>query len=247
MAQIVLTGSVGLGGENRDEDVRAVKTCLVQLGFDWLDLLDGAVGPLTVATIKLFQAIKNGYDTVEAHPQNDGLVEVGGATHRWLEALNAPHWQRLPPGGAGQGFTKLFDGDDHDFGTRWLAETLIEAGAQYHAQHLAAHPKAALLTVNDASLPRGGDTPSHAGHETGLVMDLRLPCKNGSVGGITHQSPTYDQAAARAMIQAFRTQPLFERAFFNDPALIEEKLCAPLAGHDNHIHVEISPPIRIDP
>jgi hypothetical protein len=48
----------------------------------------------------------------------------------------------------------------------------------------------------------------------------------------------------RAMLEAFRAQPLVARIVFNDPALIAEGLCSALAGHDDHAHVEITAPAR---
>lgn len=48
----------------------------------------------------------------------------------------------------------------------------------------------------------------------------------------------------RAMLEALAAEPLFERTFFNDPALIAEGLCTRLSGHDDHAHVEIHPPVR---
>jgi hypothetical protein len=135
--------------------------------------------------------------------------------------------------------------DKHDFGTDWLATTISGAGATYRTAHVLTNPLAAVITVNDASLPEGGDTPDHQGHETGLSCDLRLPRTDGTApGNTTFQSATYDRDAARAMIRAFRDQPLFSLAFFNDPVLIGEGLCSTQAGHDDHIHIQIKPPPR---
>jgi hypothetical protein len=86
------------------------------------------------------------------------------------------------------------------------------------------------------------DTPQHAGHETGLACDMRLPRKDGQSGGITFEAQVYDRNTARAQLKALRVQPLFKRAFFNDPALIQEGLCARATGHDNHIHFEVGAP-----
>jgi hypothetical protein len=136
-------------------------------------------------------------------------------------------------------------GDQHDFGTDWLAEFIRGAGSHYRDNYLATHPGASVIAVNDASLPQGGDTPDHSGHETGLSCDLRLPRTDGTTdGGLDIGSPLYDKDAARAILQAFRTQVLFSRAFFNDSTLIEEGLCVAATGHDNHIHVEIRAPER---
>ena len=89
--------SVGLGGANQPVDVIAVKSKLIELGFDWLTA-DAVMGPVTIKTIQLFQAIKNGFNRV-GDPRNDGRVDVGGDTLKWLNASNAPRWQQMPAGG----------------------------------------------------------------------------------------------------------------------------------------------------
>lgn len=247
MPTVTLSGSVGHNGSNQNNDVQAVQQRLADLGFSWV-APDGAIGPRTINAIKLFQAIKNGDQKVDvAH--NDGKVDRNGDTHKWLEAANAPHWQTLPAGSATEGFINIEvadPADQHDFGTDWLASTIVGAGVAYRTSFMQTHPLAAVITVNDASLPQGGDTPDHSGHETGLSCDLRLPRTDGTApGNTTFQTATYDRDAARAIIQAFRAQPLFGLAFFNDPVLIAEGLCAPQPSHDDHIHIQIKPPARV--
>ncbi|MET0621356.1 MAG: peptidoglycan-binding domain-containing protein [Pyrinomonadaceae bacterium] len=243
---IEIQSSVGLNGVNRPDDVLAVKTRLVELGFNFITA-DGVMGPITIKTIRLFQAIKNGLN-VASDPRNDGRVDVGGDTLRWLQAANAPRWQRMPAGSAAEGFVNdnIADlSDNHDFGTSWMAETLRAAGLAYRAAFLGAHPHAALLHINDTSLPQGGDTPVHATHESGLASDIRLPHRDGTVGGITVNSAVYARDAMRAMIVAFRRQPQFSRVFLSDQVLVGEGLCHALQGHLNHAHFEIKPPARI--
>jgi hypothetical protein len=248
MPKVALQGSVGFGAQNAEPDVRAVKARLIDLGFDWLKA-DAAMGPETVRAIQLFQAIKNGFDRV-INVKNDGRIDPGGFTHRWLEAVNAPRWVRMPPGSAADGYIndEVADAsDNHDFGTDWLADTLRATGARYRDAHLKANPKASLLRINDASMPRGGDTPDHAGHETGLVCDVILPRRDGRAGGIrVGNEAVYDRSAMRAMIVAFLAQPLADRVLLSDPVLEAEKLCRSAAGHDNHAHWEIRPPVRKD-
>jgi hypothetical protein len=243
---INIQNSVGLGGINSPIDVLAVKTRLIQLGFAWLTP-DQAVDQLTIQTIKLFQAIKNDLNTV-INSSNDGRVDVNGDTLKWLQASNAPRWQQMPAGSKEEGFVndELADkSDQHDFGTNWLADTLRGAGAKYKAEFLSAHPNAAVLSINDTSLPQGGDTPAHATHESGLASDIRLPRKNGKVGGIKVADPAYDQSAMRAMLKAFLAQELAKRVLLNDSVLRAEGLCGSAAGHDNHAHFEIKPPARV--
>lgn len=251
-ARTALRASVGANGENRAADVRALQRRLRELGFDWVPE-NGAADGETIAAIRLFQAIKNGLQRVDL-PQNDGRIDPGRDTHRWLDAPNAPRWQRLPPSAAAAGFhnaERESAGTRHEFGTDWLAETVLAAAASYQAVHRATHPSAAAFTIRHASLPRGGPTPDHRTHQTGLACDARLPRNDGTGLGVTwnlpgtsRTNPLYDRAAMRAMLQALHAQPLFRRALFNDPLLISEGLCQPAAGHDDHLHFEIGPPAR---
>ncbi|MGB7925190.1 MAG: peptidoglycan-binding domain-containing protein [Pyrinomonadaceae bacterium] len=242
---LTILRSVGLGAVNNADDVRAVKGRLIELGFDWL-VADGDMGPLTIQTIRLFQGIKNGFNRV-GDPRNDGRVDVGGDTLRWLQASNAPRWQKMPAGSREEGFTnsELADtSDNHDFGTNWLAQTLRDTGATYRTEFLASHSSAALLTLNDASRPRGGDTPMHATHETGMACDIRLPRRDGGAGGITVESSSYDRAATRALLKAFLRQPMASRILLSDQVLVGEGLCRAAQGHLNHAHFEVGPPPR---
>jgi hypothetical protein len=246
-----LQGSVGSGGINAPDDVRHVKRRLIALGFNWLSD-DTSINQATINVIRLFQAITRGAQRVDAAGV-DGLIEVGGDTLRWLDAGNAPRWRLMPAGGAPEdGFrnTEVLDqtGDDHDWGTDWLADTTSRAGVTYRAAYLSAHPSAAPITINDASKPRGGPTPDHQTHQTGMCCDIRLPRTNGTApGNTTFRDPTYDRGAMRAMLRALRAQPLVARMFFNDPVLIAERLCTASAGHDDHAHVEITAPARTRP
>jgi hypothetical protein len=245
---ITIQSSVGLNGVNNPADVLAVKTRLVELGFTFITA-DDVMGPLTIKVIRLFQAAKNGLNVV-ADTHNDGKVDVNGDTLKWLQAVNAPRWQRMPVGSAAEGFVNdnIADlTDNHDFGTSWMAEALRATGAAYKASFIGAHPHAALLHINDTSLPQGGDTPMHHGHEAGMASDIRLPHKDGTVGGITVLDSVYDRDAMRAMIRAFRSQAQASRVFLSDAVLVGEHLCQAVQGHLNHAHFEIKPPVRVMP
>ena len=242
---VTIGSSVGLNGTNKPDDVLAVKTRLVELGFDFITA-DTEMGPSTIKAIRLFQAIKGGLTVINPQ-QLDGRVDVNGETLKWLQAANAPRWMRMPAGSKAEGFVNdnIADvADKHDFGTNWMADTLTATGATYRDEHLAPNPGAALLHINDTSLPEGGDTPAHKEHEAGLQSDIRLPHKDGSVGGIVVGAATYDRNAMRAMIKAFLKQNLARRVFLNDTTLISEGLCHHAGGHDNHAHFEIKPPVR---
>lgn len=242
MAQI--TGSVGRKGLNRSADVRVVSDALVRLGFRWaVPDSTGACGPELVSGIELFQAIKEGLDVVK-HTRVDGRVDTNGETLRWLDAANAPRWEALLGDRPGLSNYEVRQGGDKAYCTSWLNELLSAAAASYQAAVGAAKPNKAPITVNDASPARGGKAPPHKGHQTGLVCDLRLPRTDGTAGGVKTTSPLYDREAMRQQLLALRQHPLFDIAFLNDDTLIASGLCRPLAGHDDHVHIEVKVPPR---
>jgi len=243
-----LNGSVGRGGRNLAGDVVAVKQQLLDLGFNWLRV-NGSVDTGTVNAIKLFQAIANGRQHFSSRPGSgvDGRVDPNGFTHRWLQARNAPRWELMPI--EGEGFfnhERKDNRDNHDYGTSWMAQTLIAAGKTYQASYRKSRPQATRIVINDVSVPYGGDTPDHYGHETGLSCDLLLPHKNGNYGTISWTSSSYDRNAMRAMLKALRQQSLSTLIYFNDTQLIREGLCVRARAHDDHAHFEIKPPRRLD-
>ncbi len=240
-----ISSSVGRRGMNRPADVKAVKARLQELGYDWAgDPNDGQLKDGTIFAIRLFQSIIYGASSTN---NADGRVDVNGFTLSWLQAENAPRWVAMP---ATDSQISLFNfeqqdaSDNHDYGTNWLATALRSIAKSYHQSFRAPNPARAPLVVNDASVPRGGDTPDHAGHETGLMCDLMLPQQNGQFGGITFRSQEYDQRATRAMLVAIKNHPLVRKVLFNDPEMIAAGWCNPAPAHDDHIHFEISPPPR---
>lgn len=242
---INLSGSVGSGGVNKEADVKAVKKRLQELGYTWVG--DPNIKTITTGTIqaiKLFQSIIAGRSSLAG----DGRIDIGGPTHMWLQAANAPVWKTMPASDLSVSFVnheKDQTHDDHDFGTHWLAEVIRKIAEDYHNTHRSANPGAALFALNDISRPHGGDTPDHAGHETGLMCDVFLPRRDGKFGGIDFTSPNYDRNATRALLKSIRKQKLIRAVFFNDPQLIREGLCHHAFGHHHHIHFEINPPVRV--
>lgn len=241
---IALSASVGVGGVNKANDIKGVKARLQELGYTWVGDpntstrdrgLDGA--------IRLFQSIIIGSSTING----DGRVDIDEMTHQWLQAANAPKWVLMPKSDPNNGFINgelAQTQDKHDFGTHWLADVIQAIAQDYQNTYRATHANAAHFAINDVSLPHGGDTPDHHGHETGLMCDVFLPRKDGKFGGIFWTSPEYDQDAARAILKSIRKQKLVRAVFFNDSKLIGEKLCIFARGHDHHIHFEINPPVR---
>ncbi|MCY7279184.1 MAG: glucosaminidase domain-containing protein [Phormidesmis sp. CAN_BIN44] len=244
VAPISLQGSVGKGGVNHAQDVEAIKQRLHTLGYNWVDPNKSAVDTGTGTAIRLFQSIISGRSTVAG----DGRIDIGAFTHQWLQASNAPRWQIMPKSDSAIGFVNYErnqTNDEHDFGTSWLAETILDIAKTYQTNYRKANPSAAPFAINDVSQPHGGDTPDHSGHETGLMCDVLLPKRGGDFGGIYWWSPEYDREAMRALLKAMHSQKLVRAIFFNDSKLIAEGLCTFSTGHDHHVHFEIDPPVKV--
>lgn len=243
-ATIRLNGSVGRSGTNKSTDVKEVKKRLVSLGYDFAgDPNSGVVDHGFISTIRLFQSITKGLSRV----RGDGRVDVGAFTHRWLQAENAPRWQLMPDSDPAIGyvnFERQQTHDNHDFGTNWLADTILEIARDYNRTFRSSQPGAPPLAINDVSVPRGGDTPDHSGHETGLMCDILLPRTDGDFGSITWRMQLYSRDATRALLKSVKQQKLVRSILFNDPILGSEGLCKFSPGHDTHIHFEINPPIK---
>lgn len=239
--EFTLSGSVGNGGINNDTDVQRVKTRLADLGF--AINRDSVADSDTIDRIKLFQSSIKGAVVING----DGRVDIDGPTHKFLQAANAPQWTEMPKGSATEGFINhdAVQGDNHDYGTNWMVETIQEAAQKYITDYRATHPNAAVIQTNNLSLPMGGDTPHHGTHETGLSCDIRVPRLDGRAG-TTINSNQYDRNSMRAMLKAIRGQRKYEikEIFFNDFILITEGLCIEVLGHHNHAHINITPPSR---
>lgn len=237
-----LSDSVGQTGRNHPQDVLTVKNRLADLGYPVTR--DTIVNSDTIAIIKLFQSVIKG----ETKIVGDGRIDLNGPTLKFLQAVNAPQWLEMPKGSASEGFInhdELQPGNNHDFGTNWMVETIQAAAQIYLETYLSGHPTAALIQTNDLSKPKGGVTSAHKTHQTGLSCDLRLPRKDGQAGGITFRdAQLFDRDAMRAMLKAIRNQNKYkiQRIFFNDFTLITERLCSNAPGHDNHVHLDIIPP-----
>lgn len=234
--------SVGHGGVNAAGDVRVVKTMLADLGFDFF-VINGRVDSGLIMAIKLYQSIIRGYSKVIGFGV-DGRVDADGFTARYLASPSSPKWQLMPSSGIGYINHELEDeSDNHDYGTNWMADTIVGAGAHYQKNFLDDNPKAAPIAINDVSIEEGGKTKDHDGHQTGLSCDLRVPNKDGTVGGIKNPNTNrqYDRDAMRAHLEALQAQPLVSLVLFNDETLIREGLCKHAAGHGDHVHFQLNP------
>ena len=240
--RLALSASVGLRGTNRANDVKLVRDRLVALGYNFIK--DNSINDL-IQAIQLFQSIISGSTTV----RGDGRIDVGGKTQQFLEAANAPKWMRMPGQGVGFYNVEVLDqpGDSHDYGIDWISNVIRAAGIHYELAYRKNRSNIAPMAINDVSLPKGGRTPDHAGHQSGNAGDIVLPRKGGRFGGTRWSNSNYDRAATEAILKALRAQPWIDKRtlYFNDPALISKGLCRRAGGHDNHIHFEINVPPQI--
>lgn len=238
---IQLSVAVGRGFPVVEKEVRAVRARFRELGFSWVG--DSAtVDPGLTGAIVLFQSIVAGSTVL----RGDGRIDVGGETLKWLNARNAPRWTTMPVSGIGFINEEAAQKNDHhDFGIDWLAGTIQAAAKDYEEKFRKGNAKVSKIVLNDVSLPHGGDTPDHAGHEAGNAVDIFLPSFGGGLAQDIND-PNYDRATARAQLQAFHRQPLVRIIFFNDPVLIREGLCVFAPAHHHHYHVEIHPPQRVN-
>ncbi|MEO1126672.1 MAG: hypothetical protein AAFX95_21745 [Cyanobacteria bacterium J06639_16] len=232
-----LSGSVGISADNHAEDVISVKERLAALGFSFFQVSPSVDAGL-IQAIKLFQSIIAGSTKLIG----DGRVDVNRRTQEFLEASNAPKWMLMPIRGEGFiNFEREDLKDQHDYGSSWMADSIIAAGKRYETTYRKGRSNISLIPVNDVSFPKGGNTPDHAGHEAGNACDVSIPRTGGSYG-TTWQSSNYDRDSTRAILQALKAQPLVTRIYFNDTKLIGEGLCQRAGGHDNHIHFEVGVP-----
>ncbi|MGD1856769.1 MAG: hypothetical protein ACFB2W_21245 [Leptolyngbyaceae cyanobacterium] len=239
--KLALGASVGANGTNRPSDVKLIKDRLIALGYNF------AAGNFAnlIQAIRLFQSAILGTTTL----LGDGRVDVGGRTQRFLEATNAPKWMRMPGQGVGFYNVEVLDqpGDSHDYGIDWISNVIRAAGIHYELAYRKNRSNIAPIAVNDVSLPRGGRTPDHSGHQSGNAGDVVLPRKGGKFGGTRWTNSNYDRDATEAILNALRAQPWVDKEtlYFNDPVLRNKQLCRWATGHDDHIHFEVNVPPQI--
>jgi murein endopeptidase len=221
MADPTIKKSVGLGGVNNTADVKVVQTLLNQIGDHAALVVNGTCGNDTIAAIKAFQS---GFFSVP-----DGRIDPGGQTIKRLLQVTSLGFIQLPQaGGVGYYFYSI---PDEQFGTAETIKTLQEVAAQFHAQR----PEL-LIGIGDISFRDGHKMPPHKSHVNGRNIDIRPLRKDGTKRPITFtDKQNYDREATRLLAQLFLAHPNVKKIFFNDPAIAGVQ---PLAGHDNHLHVE---------
>jgi peptidoglycan hydrolase-like protein with peptidoglycan-binding domain len=190
--------------------------------------LDGVFGPTTRTAVVTFQT----------HIGRPATGVVDSATWRgltWHFELPAFTSSSLCDYSVGNGAA--------NWGTAEAIDTLEAVG---RAMVAAGYGR---IAVGDVSLEHGGDIPGHETHERGLDIDIRMMrrANDQCTWGSRWFYSTYDRAATRAMINAFRAASPghIKLVYFNDPVLIKEGLTTWFSGHDDHVHVRFCE--KVDP
>lgn len=90
--------------------------------------------------------------------------------------------------------------------------------------------------VGDISLAGGINTPDHAGHKSGLNVDIRPLRMDGREEAVTWFDPQYDQDATRKLIDLFRTFAPVLSIIFNDPGI---PFLFRADKHNDHFHINL--------
>lgn len=247
-------GSVGIQGQNRPHDVRAVQSRLMELGFSVRET--ARFDAPTRRALQLFMSI------VLGRARWDNLKPNISAGDRLATALFQPEqiftemfrWESRTRGRGWQ----LVDKDGYNWGTSLTWQTIDEAWQNYRDGHLAEHPYAERIMVNDVS--RGDGTVlrsalghnEHESHRNGFDIDLRLPRLSGH-----RDTPTrihlqgYDREAAFATIDAFFATGRIQSVRFGDRKLLELAVARDRKWarhyildptHYDHIHLDVRVP-----
>jgi len=135
----------------------------------------------------------------------------------------------------------LEDPDYNTYGTpsngrgQWGRERAMRVVSSVAAA-LAQSGQGDLLNVGNMSLENGGVFKPHKGHRDGLGIDIRPVRTDRENAPATWKSSAYDRTATQTVVDAFLATGMVSRIYFNDPDI---KGVTPLAGHDNHLHVQL--------
>lgn len=99
--------------------------------------------------------------------------------------------------------------------------------------------EAVPVSFGDMSRKNGAKFPPHKGHNTGREVDIRPFRKDGKNLPAKWQAADYDRLRTRRFVQLAKQLEPNAVFFFNDPVLIDAGLVKRLAGHDDHLHLQI--------
>jgi penicillin-insensitive murein endopeptidase len=155
---------------------------------------------------------------------------------------------RLPAGGPG---FVTWDPITREFPSRgwrrWGTDDVVRTTMRVLRSYARRHPDARPVVVGDLSRPRGGDFGpqygfvGHASHQNGLDVDVYYPRRDGRLRPIRDPADV-DRGAAQELVDAFVAAGAVK--VFTGPSLGlrgPAGVVAPLAGHDNHLHVRFAP------
>ena len=119
----------------------------------------------------------------------------------------------------------------NQYGTTPTINAVVDIGKQW--QFNSQSP----FGVGDISLEQGGPMPGHTtGHQLGRNVDVRPIRGDGQQAPVTWQDAAYSRAQTQLLVDNFLAHANCSKIYFNDPQI---QGVQPLAGHDNHLHIEM--------
>jgi penicillin-insensitive murein endopeptidase len=220
----LIKASVGQHGQNRDEDVLAVKKLLNAAGAAIKE--DGDCDRGTISAIKDYQRnwTKN----------PDGKVDPGGLTLTNLLQgrlkIKRQGYIVLPQVCAGNGYYS-YSTMDRQFGTPQTVATLLEISHQFTELY----PEM-QVGIGDMSFANGAHMAPHVTHRNGRNADIRPMRTDGKMLPVDINNPDYSRDYTSELVAMFRANLNLHSILFNDASI---KGVAHWEGHDNHLHVSM--------
>jgi murein endopeptidase len=145
-----------------------------------------------------------------------------------IQVAQATNFVQLP---AGSG-RYSYEAASNQWGTSATIQRIATLGNKWATQF----PNRPRLGIGDISLQQGGPMPGHtSGHQQGKNVDIRPVRNDGQEAAVTWQNSAYSQQFTQDLVDKIREDPNVQNIYFNDPNISGVQ---PLAGHDNHLHVE---------
>lgn len=123
----------------------------------------------------------------------------------------------------GEGFT------DRQYGTEALIKTILDVGKEWMWN------SAYEFGVGDMSFKKGGHMAPHHTHTNGKQVDIRPVRTDQLPKPVTFRDRVYDRELTRLLITTFLFHENVKLIYFNDDQIQGVR---PMAGHDNHFHVQ---------